>query len=603
MARYSNPGAGTDRPKGQDIRALRRVVEFLKPYWLRVIGALAALAVTAGATLSIGQGLRGLIDRGLSGDAPETLNNALIFLLMLGVIIAAGSYVRFYLMTWLGERVVADIRNAVFKRIIKLDQSFFEVTRIGEILSRLTTDTTLLQTVVGSSMSMALRNIIMMVGGLAMMVATNAKLALLALILVPLVVGPVLIIGRRLRKLSRETQDRVADVGAFAEESLSGIMTLQAFTHENRDIQRFSEEVSDAFGTALIRARVRSLLNATVTLVVFTGIGAVIWVGGGDVLAGRITGGELGAFLFYAMIVAFSVGIVSEVYGDLQRAAGATERLVDLLETEPGIRAPANPVAFTLPTSSADAGRVTFDAVTFHYPSRPDRAALADFSLVIEPGETVALVGPSGAGKSTVFQLLLRFYDPNDGTIQVDNVNIKDAAPEEVRKRLALVPQDPFLFGSTAAANIRYGDPDADMDAVRAAARDARADEFIDSLPEGYETYLGEKGIRLSGGQRQRVSIARAILRDPSVLLLDEATSALDAENERLVQEALQKLMKGRTTLVIAHRLATVINADRIVVMNEGRIEAIGTHQSLIKKSPLYAHLAELQFSSNTDAA
>ena len=579
MARYSNPGAGADRPKGQDIRALRRVFEFLKPYWLRVIGALAALTVTAGATLSIGQGLRGLIDRGLSGDAPETLNNALIFLLSLGVIIAAGSYVRFYLMTWLGERVVADIRNAVFKRIIKLDQSFFEVTRIGEILSRLTTDTTLLQSVVGSSMSMALRNLIMMIGGLAMMV------------------------GRRLRTLSRASHDRVADVGAFAEESLSGIMTLQAFTHESRDIQRFSKEVADAFSTALVRARVRSLLNATVTLVVFTGIGAVIWVGGGDVLAGRITGGELGAFLFYAMIVAFSVGIVSEVYGDLQRAAGATERLVDLLETEPGIRAPANPVAFTLPTSSADAGRVVFDAVTFHYPSRPDRAALAGFSLAIEPGETVALVGPSGAGKSTVFQLLLRFYDPNDGTIKVDNVNIKDAAPEEVRKRLALVPQDPFLFGSSAAANIRYGDPDAGMDAVRAAARDARADEFIDSLPDGYETYLGEKGIRLSGGQRQRVSIARAILRDPSVLLLDEATSALDAENERLVQEALQKLMKGRTTLVIAHRLATVINADRIVVMNEGRIEAIGTHQSLIKKSPLYAHLAELQFSSNTDAA
>ena len=502
MARYSNPGAGTDRPKGQDIRALRRVVEFLKPYWLRVIGALAALAVTAGATLSIGQGLRGLIDRGLSGEAPETLNNALIFLLMLGVIIAAGSYVRFYLMTWLGERVVADIRNAVFKRIIKLDQSFFEVTRLGEILSRLTTDTTLLQTVVGSSMSMALRNIIMMVGGLAMMVATNAKLALLALILVPLVVGPVLIIGRRLRKLSRETQDR-----------RRGCWRVR---------RRKPERHHDAAGIHTRKSRYPTLFRGSFRRVrhrAYTRPGAQLAerhrdIGGvyrdrrrdfgsvaGDVLAGRITGGELGAFLFYAMIVAFSAGIVSEVYGDLQRAAGATERLVDLLETEPGIRAPANPVAFTLPTSSADAGRVTFDAVTFHYPSRPDRAALADFSLVIEPGETVALVGPSGAGKSTVFQLLLRFYDPNDGTIQVDNVNIKDAAPEEVRKRLALVPQDPFLFGSTAAANIRYGDPDADMDAVRAAARDARADEFIDSLPEGYETYLGEKGIRLSGGQ------------------------------------------------------------------------------------------------------
>lgn len=597
MARYSTPGPGLERAKSRDIKVLRRVFQFLIPYMPQVFGAAIALLVTAGATLAIGRGLSGLIDRGFGAGTEAALEQALLFLMILGVIIAAGSFMRFYLMTWLGERVVADMRNAVFAKVIHFDQGFFEITRTGEILSRLTTDTTLLQTVVGSSMSMAIRNFILMIGGIAMMFVTNAKLAALSLILVPVVVMPVLILGRRVRALSKASQDRVADVGAFAEETLNGIHTVQAFTHEQRDIARFRDDVANAFATALKRARIRSFLNATVTIVVFFGIGTVLWVGGGDVIAGRITGGDLGAFIFYAMMVALSAGIVSEVYGDLQRAAGATERLVELLETQPAIRSPETPLALKQDSGDlGENGRVVFDGVTFNYPSRPDLAALRDFSLTVEPGETVALVGPSGAGKSTVFEMLYRFYDPAVGRILLDGVCIADADPVEVRRRLALVPQEPFLFGETAFTNIQYGRPDASRDEVVAAARDAMADEFISELPEGYDSFLGERGIRLSGGQRQRISIARAILRNPSVLLLDEATSALDAENERLVQNGLQRLMAGRTTLIIAHRLSTVINADRIVVMNQGSIEAIGTHDELMQKSPLYKKLADLQF-------
>ncbi len=592
--------AGLDREKSKDLRVLRRVLTFLKPYGGRVVIAIAALLLTSAATLAIGVGLRLLIDTGLSAEGTAGLRNALLFLLVLGVIIAFGGYVRFYMMSWLGERVVADIRSAVFARIVHLDQSFFEVTKTGEVLSRLTTDTTLLQTVVGSSMSMALRNSITMIGGLVMMFVTNPKLAAISLVLVPVVVVPVLIIGRRVRVLSKLSQDRVADVGAFAEESLNGIQTVQAFTHEPAEKTRFDEEVANAFTTALARTRLRSVLSATVTLVAFFGIGAVLWVGGGDVLAGRISGGELGAFVFYAMMVAFAVGIVSEVYGDLQRAAGATERLIELLSVDPAIQPPADPT----PVPVADgAGRVGFDAVTFHYPSRPDRAALVDFTLDIEPGETVALVGPSGAGKSTVFQLLMRFFDPITGRVCINGLDLRDADPREVRKCLALVPQEPFLFGDTAAANIGYGDPDAGRAAVEAASRDAMAHDFIADLPEGYDTYLGEKGVRLSGGQRQRISIARALLRNPPVLLLDEATSALDSENERLVQQGLDRLIQGRTTLVIAHRLSTVINADRIVVMEQGRIEAVGTHAELLERSPLYARLADLQFKQPTATA
>lgn len=595
MARFDTASDALERPKSRNIGVLRQIVSFLAPYWKRVLGALIALVGTAAVVLSLGQGMRTLVDQGFSAGEPEALQNALITILALGVLLALGGYARYYLMTWLGERVVADMRNAVFKRVLSLDPVFFEVTKTGEVLSRITTDTTVLQSVVGSSMSIALRNAILLAGGLVMMMVTNPKLAAMALLLVPVVVVPVLFIGRRVRKLARASQDRVADVGAFAEESLNAIQTVQAFTHEDHDQRRFGEEVAAALSTALTRAHLRGLLNITVTIVVFFGIGAVLWVGGGDVVAGRITGGELTAFLYYAIIVAFAAGIVSEVYGDLQRAAGATERLIELLEIEPVIRAPDQPIALPDPP----VGRVTFDAVTFNYPSRPNQAALSDFSLTVEPGETVALVGPSGAGKTTVFQLLLRFYDPSDGSIRVDGVNLRDADQTVVRKRLALVPQDPYVFGDSVSANIRYGDPEAPDSAVTEAAQNAMAHGFVTELPDGYDTYLGEKGVRLSGGQRQRISIARAILRNPSVLLLDEATSALDAENERLVQEALDRLMQDRTTLVIAHRLATVKNANRIVVMNDGKIEAIGTHADLLQSSPLYARLAELQFTDS----
>ncbi|MEQ9488183.1 MAG: ABC transporter transmembrane domain-containing protein [Alphaproteobacteria bacterium] len=599
MARFDTASDALERPKSRNIGILWQIAGFLAPYWKRVIAALVALIGTAAVVLALGQGLRALVDQGLSAAEPDALQSALASLLLLGLLLAAGGYARYYLMTWLGERVVADMRNAVFKRVLSLDPVFFEVTKTGEVLSRITTDTTVLQSVVGSSMSIALRNAILLIGGLVMMMVTNIKLAALALLLVPIVVVPVLFIGRRVRKLARASQDRVADVGAFAEESLNAIQTVQAFTHEDLDRKRFGEEVAAALSTALTRAHLRGLLNVTVTIVVFFGIGAVLWVGGGDVVAGRISGGELMAFLYYAIIVAFAAGIVSEVYGDLQRAAGATERLIELLATETSIRPPDRPV----PLPEPPVGKVSFEDVTFNYPSRPNRSALQGFSLTVEPGETVALVGPSGAGKSTVFQLLLRFYDPTEGTVRLDGMDLRQVDPTAFRKRMALVPQEPYVFGENVSTNIRYGDPDASDEAVEEAARNAMAHGFVSELPEGYDTYLGEKGIRLSGGQRQRLSIARAILRNPSVLLLDEATSALDAENERLVQQALDRLMQNRTTLVIAHRLATVKNADRIVVMNDGRIEAIGTHSDLLKSSPLYAHLAELQFTDGAKQA
>ncbi|MDF1750314.1 MAG: ABC transporter transmembrane domain-containing protein, partial [Alphaproteobacteria bacterium] len=517
-------------------------------------------------------------------------------LLGLAVVMAIGGYFRFYMVSWLGERVVADLRNAVFDRVLRLDPAFFEITKTGEILSRLTTDTALLQSIIGSSASMALRNTLMLIGGIGMMVITNAKLTALVLLVVPIVVIPIMTIGRRVRVLSRSSQDRIADVGSFAEENFNAIRTVQAFTHEGVDRRRFGNEVRNAFDTAIQRTRLRGILTAVVILLVFASIGVILWVGGNDVMDGTITAGELAAFVFYATVVAFSVGIISEVYGELQRAAGATERLVELLEAEPQIKAPSSPVALPDPAQ----GRVVFDNVTFRYPSRPDSAALENFSLTIEPGQSVALVGPSGAGKSTVFQLLLRFYDPQDGHILLDGVDLAQADPQAIRQRMALVPQDPVIFGTSGRENIRYGRPDAGDEDVMQAAKDAAANDFITALPEGYDTFLGEKGLRLSGGQKQRISIARAVLRNPSVLLLDEATSALDSENERQVQVGLERLMQGRTTLIIAHRLATVINADRIAVIDEGRIVATGTHDELLTSSPLYKHLAELQFSKPT---
>ena len=588
MARSSLP----DRPKANDFRVLKRAGAFLFPYRWRVVGAFIALSITAAATLGLGQGLKGLIDSGFSGGDSTTLDQALLLLVGLSVIIAFGTFARFYLVSWLGERVVADLRKAVFDRVLSLHPGFFEVTKTGEILSRLTTDTTLLQSVIGSSASMALRSALNFLGGMVMLFVTNAKLAGLVLLVVPIVVVPILIYGRRVRKLSRVSQDRVADVGAFAEESFNAIQTVQAFTHETEDRKRFDVQVKNAFDTAIRRTWARGLLSAIVILLVFNAIAVILWIGGQGVLSGEISGGELAAFVFYASVVAFSVGIISEVFGELQRAAGATERLIELLEEEPEILAPANAISMPDPSQ----GRVHFDGVTFHYPSRPDMPALVDFTLDIKAGETVALVGPSGAGKSTVFQLLLRFYDPEMGRVVVDDVNVSSADPQNVRQRMALVPQDPVLFGTDGWENIRFGRPEASNEDVRLAADAAAASEFLDELPNGFGTFLGEKGMRLSGGQRQRISIARAVLRDPAILLLDEATSALDAENERLVQTALEKLMVGRTTLIIAHRLATVLNADRIAVIDKGRMVAIGTHFELIKNNPLYARLAALQF-------
>lgn len=594
MAKDATPGIqkAADRPKSKDLKVLKRVLTFLVPYKTRVALATLALIITALAGLSVGQGLRHLVDDGFSGGNPSALDQAIGFLIVLSIVIALGTFCRFYLVTWLGERIVADLRNAVFNRVLTLDPSFFEVTKTGELLSRLTTDTTLLQSIIGSSVSMALRNALILIGGLVMMVITNAKLTGLVLLVVPVVVVPILVLGKRVRKLSRDSQDRIADVGAFAEENFNAMQTVQAFTHEAEDRRKFDMEVREAFETAIRRTRLRGYLSAMVILLVFGAIGVILWVGGNDVMRGQISAGDLTAFVFYAVVVAFSVGILSEVYGELQRAAGATERLVELLEAEPNIRAPSTPMALPEPPH----GAIRFDDVTFRYPSRLDTAALINFTLEVAPGETVALVGPSGAGKSTVFQMLLRFYDPQSGRVTIDGVNLADTDPVAFRNRLALVPQDPVIFGASGWDNIGYGRPGASQDAIVKAAKDAQADEFLAKLPETYDTFLGERGARLSGGQRQRISIARAILRDPSILLLDEATSALDAQSERLVQIGLERLMRGRTTLIIAHRLASVVKADRIVVMEDGKIAATGTHQSLLQDSPLYARLAALQF-------
>ena len=590
MAR--NQALTEQRPTSRNLGVLRRLAGFLRPYHATLTAALFALMIAAGAVLGFGMVLQRVVDHGLSHGSSAQLNQALFLFLIVVTVMAASVAARVYLVTWVGERVVADIRKAVFAQVLKLDPTFFEITRTGEVISRLTTDTSLLQVVVGSTLAIAVRNALLFAGGLIMLALTSAKLALLVLLGVPLVVVPLWLLGYRVRKWSRRSQDRIADISAFIDEVLYGIRTVQAYCHEAIDITRYGQRVEAAFDTAIHRTRVSALLTGLVMLLTSSAISVVLWVGGHDVLAGKISGGQLSAFVFYAVLVASSVGALSEVAGELLRAAGAAERLLEILATQPHIAAP--PTAAHLPQPAR--GEVVIQDVSFRYPSRPDTEALSALTLTLHSGEKVALVGPSGAGKTTVLQLLLRFYDPNAGTIRFDGIDLRNLDPHELRRHLALVPQDPVIFGADAWENIRYGHPDVSDTEVRHAAEAAHAADFLDLLPEGFNTFLGERGLRLSGGQRQRIAIARAILRNPVLLLLDEATSALDAESERLVQSALERLTQNRTTLIIAHRLATVRKADRIIVMDQGRIVASGRHDELVAEQGLYARLAALQF-------
>ena len=587
----SNDPTSTTQPDKKDLRLLMRLLPFITPYKKMVLGAAFALIITAGVSLALGQGIRLLIDQGFNSADPSQLNQAMMVLAVITFLMAAGTFTRFYLVSWLGERVSNDVRLAVFNHLLPLDPYYFEVNRSGEINARLTTDTTLLQSIIGSSISMALRSSLTFLGGLVMMLITNPKLALIVLSSVPLIIFPMILYGRKVRKLSRLSQDRVADIGTYAGEIVQNIKVVQSFTHEKEETKAFAQEVEKAFNVAKKRILQRSILIVVAMTLVFTGLSSMIWVGAQDVASGQISSGELAAFVFYALMVAMAVATISEVYGELQRAAGATERLLELLAEKAEIRIPKDPISLANGALS-----LRFDDVSFSYPSRPEQTALKHISFNVKAGETIAIVGPSGAGKSTLFELLQRFYDPKDGTIEVSGHDIKHLTPKDLRLHLGLVPQQPTLFSADVAHNIGYGDANASHEQIVSAAKNAYANEFIELLPQGYASYLGEQGVRLSGGQRQRVAIARAMLKNPSILLLDEATSALDANSEHKIQAALQKLMQGRTTLIIAHRLATVMHADRIMVFNEGQLEAQGTHAQLLLTSPLYKRLSELQF-------
>ena len=580
------------KPGPASLPSLLPVVGFLKPYKLRLAGASVALLFTAGATLSMGRGLQVLIDQGFGNGDSADLAGAVGLLIAIAAAIAVGTFIRFYLVSWLGERVSADLRKAVFDNIVRLHPGYFELNRSGEIMSRLTTDTTLLQTIIGSSFSMALRSSLTLIGALVMMFITNLKLSLIIAVGVPLVLLPILYFGRRVRRLSNQSQDSIASVGSYAGEVIQHIRVVQSYTQEAFESTAFSREVERAFGIARRRIWQRSLLMGGAILLVFSGMAGMLWEGGQDVINGRMTGGELGAFVFYAIMVGSGIATVSEVWGELQRAAGAAERLIELLNTRSLIDDPGPRELSGQPRRP----ELALDDITFYYPTRPGQAALQDFSLPIQAGRSLALVGPSGAGKSTIFELLQRFYDPQQGRVLLNGEDIRKLGLRQLRSHIALVPQQPALFTGDVRYNISYGRPDASDAEVVAAARAAHAEEFIERLPQGYGSHLGEQGVRLSGGQRQRIALARAILNDPEILLLDEATSALDTESEYQVQQALHELMKNRTTVIIAHRLSTILHADNIAVLDHGRLVATGTHTELMQSCALYQRLASLQF-------
>lgn len=590
--------------KANSLSVLLSLWQFMRPYSKTLLFAGLALVFTAAITLSIGQGVRLLIDEGFVAQSSDALTSAVVIIIGLAFLMSLGTYTRFYLVSWLGERVVADLRKAVFDHIITLHPSYFETNRSGEIMSRLTTDTTLLQNIIGSSFSMALRSTLTFVGALVLLLFTNLKLSLIVLIGVPLILLPIVLYGRRVRKLSKDSQDSIADVGSYAGEIIQHIKTVQSYTHEEHESRAFAREVEGAFVVAKNRVRQRALLIAIVILLMFGAISGLLWVGGNDMIAGRMSGGDLAAFVFYAIMMGSAVATISEVYGELQRATGATERLIDLLNVKSLIPVLANKAISSIQPNNNDLVAeapseiplLMFKDVNFHYPSRPDTAALRDLNLHIHSGQSLALVGPSGAGKSTLFELLQRFYDPTKGSIHLNGVDIKELDTATLRLQLAVVPQEPALFTENVWYNIRYGKPDASDEQVIAAAKAAHAHEFIEQLPDGYNSHLGEKGTRLSGGQKQRLAIARAILKDPKILLLDEATSALDAESEHHVQQALDVLMKNRTTIIIAHRLSTILHADSIAVLEQGQLVAQGNHETLLEHSPLYKRLADLQF-------
>ncbi|WP_299024276.1 ABC transporter transmembrane domain-containing protein [uncultured Sulfitobacter sp.] len=591
------PSATEERARSRKIGALRALLPFLRPYRLLMLAALAALVATAMISLALPLAVRRVVDNFDTGET-ALLDQYFIAALAIAGLLAAGSALRYALVTRLGERVVADIRKETFDRVIAMSPVFYERIMTGEVLSRITTDTTLILSVIGSSISIALRNMLTFIGGLILMLLTSAKLAGLVLLIVPAVVVPILLLGRRLRVLSRENQDWIAASSGNASESLSAVQTVQAFTHEAASRAQFAQMTESSFDAARRRIRTRAYLTAIVIFLAFSGVVGVLWIGARDVRDELMTVGALVQFVIYAVMVAGAVAALSEIWSELQRAAGATERLVDLLETEDPVNDPAAARSLSAPVQ----GHIRFEDVSFSYPARPQVAALDGVSLEIKPGETVAFVGPSGAGKTTIIQMILRFYDPQQGRITFDGVDLRDLARDDFRRQIALVPQDPVIFAASARENIRFGRPDATDVEIDSAARAAAAHDFITALPDGYDSYLGERGVMLSGGQKQRIAIARAILRAAPVLLLDEATSALDAESERAVQAAVEELSAGRTTLIVAHRLATVKKADRIVVLEDGRIVDTGTHDALVDKGGLYARLARLQFTDGIAA-